>query len=90
LVNVLVVIEVWRWQGVHPFSMAIAKPLIAAAATLVAQLAVGHVVPTVALRVVLVLLTGLATYLTALASLGLSAEDRRLLTSARTRIRAWR
>jgi O-antigen/teichoic acid export membrane protein len=90
LVNVLVVIEVWRWQGVHPFSVAIAKPLIAAAATLLAQLAIGHVVPTVALRVVLVLLTGLATYLTALVSLGLSAEDRRLLASARTRIRAWR
>ena len=88
LVNLLVVVEVWRWQGVHPFSISIAKPLVAAAATLVAELTIGRFVHTVALRVVLVVLVGLGAYLTALVALGLATEDRRLLSRLRTRIRA--
>jgi O-antigen/teichoic acid export membrane protein len=86
LVNVLVVVEVWRWHGVHAFGLPVAKPLIAAAATLVVELAVARYVEPVAARVVLLVLAGLATYLTGLFALGLAPEDRRLLTRLRAKI----
>jgi hypothetical protein len=86
LVNVLFVVEVWYWQGVHGFGLPIVKPLIAAAVTLVAELAVARLVEPVAVRVALLVLVGLTTYLAVLLALGLAPEERRLLARLRTRI----
>lgn len=90
LMNLLVVVEVWRWQSVHPFSVAIAKPLVAASATLIAELAIASVVETTAVRVILVVLVGAATYVAALAALGLANEERRMVDKLRARIAGWR
>jgi len=89
LVNLLVVVEVWRWQRVHQLSLSIAKPLVAAGATLAVEFAIGHLLDNVALRIVATVLVGLASYLAALFALGLSPDDRRLLGKLRARIAAW-
>jgi O-antigen/teichoic acid export membrane protein len=89
LLNLIVVVEVWRWQRVHQFSLSVAKPLVAAAAMLAAEFAVSRLVGNVALRVVTVVLCGLVSYLAVLLALGLSPEDRRLLAGLRTRAAAW-
>jgi O-antigen/teichoic acid export membrane protein len=85
LVNALFVLEVWYWNRVHAFGLPVAKPLIAAAATLVVELAVARLVGPVAARVVLLVLAGLATYLGALFALGLAPEERRLLAKLRAK-----
>lgn len=89
LMNLLVVIEVWHWQGVYPFSLGIAKPLGAAAVTLLAELAAARMVDTVAARVILIVLVGFVAYGGALAALGLAAEDRRLVNKVRMRMAGW-
>ncbi len=89
LMNLLVAIEVWRWQGVHPFSKAIAKPLVAAAVAMIVELAVSRAVETTAVRVILLVLAGAATYLAALAALGLADEERRMVDRVRARMARW-
>jgi O-antigen/teichoic acid export membrane protein len=85
LMNLLMAVEVWRWQRVHALGWSILKPLVAAAATLLVQSVVGRFVQPVALRVVLIVLGGLVAYLSALFALGLAPDDRRLLAKLRTR-----
>jgi O-antigen/teichoic acid export membrane protein len=89
LMNLLVAVEVWRWQRVHPFGIAIAKPLVAASAALVAELAIDSLIENTAVRVILLVLVGAAAYVAALAALGLAAEERRMVTKARARLGAW-
>ena len=89
LLHLMVLIEVRLGFGVYPFDRTVGKPLAAAAATLAVELALdSHVAPT-GLRIPLVILAGLCCYLTTLGLLGLAPEERRLVASARARLRTW-
>jgi O-antigen/teichoic acid export membrane protein len=87
LLHLLVFVEVRLGFGVYPFDRTILKPLAAAAAALAVELGLnGHVAPTGA-RVPVVIVVGLASYLTTLGLLGLAPEERRLVASAGARLR---
>lgn len=87
LMNLLMAVEVWHVQRVHAFSLALVKPLLAAAVTLLAESAIAHVVQIAVLRVLLVVLVGLLVYLLALWLLGLAPEERHALARLRARVR---
>jgi O-antigen/teichoic acid export membrane protein len=85
LVNLLMMIEVRIGFRVWPFDRTILKPLVAAAATLAAEVALGSKIASVGLRVPLVIVTGLVIYLGSLLALGLAPEERHLLAGVRAR-----
>ena len=87
LMNLLMAVEVWYIQRVHAFSIAIAKPLVAAAVTLLAESVIVHIVHVTALRVLAAVLLGLMTYGVMLFALSLAPEDRRLVGKLRARLR---
>jgi O-antigen/teichoic acid export membrane protein len=89
LLNLIVVAEVWFLHRVYPFNWSVLKPFSAAAVALGVELVVGRSLHVAAVRVPVVLVVGLAAYLLTFVALGLAPEDRRLLTSARNRARAW-
>jgi O-antigen/teichoic acid export membrane protein len=90
LLHLLVFVEVGLGFGAYPFDRTILKPLAAAAAALAVEALVEtHVAPT-GLRVPLVIVGGLGTYLTTLLALGLAPEERRLMAALRDRVRARR
>ncbi len=69
--------EMAALEGVWPFSVALWKPLVAAAAALGVESIAHAVVVPAAPRVVAVIAAGLVVYLTALVSLGLPPEEDR-------------
>ncbi len=89
LLHLLVLIEVRVGFGVYPFDRTVLKPLAAAAAALTAELALEGLVAPAGLRIPLVIVAGLACYLTTLGLLGLAPEERRLVAGARARLGAW-
>ena len=89
LLNLLVLVEVWHIHGVHPFNLSVPKPFLAAAVALAVELAIAGNVNPVALRIPLVIVAGLATYVLTFVALGLAQEDRRMLAGFAKRLRAW-
>jgi predicted membrane-bound dolichyl-phosphate-mannose-protein mannosyltransferase len=65
------------------------KPFLAAAVALAVELAIAGNVNPVALRIPLVIVAGLATYVLTFVALGLAQEDRRMLAGFAKRLRAW-
>ena len=87
LLHLLVLIEVRLGFGVYPFDRTVLKPLAAAAVALAVELALdGRVTPT-GLRVSLVSVAGLISYLAALRLLGLAPEEQRLVAGLGARLR---
>ena len=90
LINGMAVFEVWLGYRVFPFDRTVIKPLLAAAVTFAVESIINRVVAPVGLRIPVLIIGGLATYLGALLALGLAPEERRLLAGARERLRARR
>jgi O-antigen/teichoic acid export membrane protein len=84
----LMAVEVRLTQGISPMGWSILKPFAAGAIALGLELAVGRWIDPPALRVPLVIIVGLVSYLGVLAALRLAPEDRRLLESAWRRVRS--
>jgi O-antigen/teichoic acid export membrane protein len=90
LLHVLVTIEVRLAHRVYPIGWSLLKPLAGAAAMLVIELLVAAHVQRVGARVALVILAGLATYLSVLMVAGLPPEDQQLIARGWDRLRARR
>jgi O-antigen/teichoic acid export membrane protein len=90
LLHLLVLVEVRLGFGAYPFDRTILKPFAAAAVALAVELVVTTFVSPTGIRVPLVIVGGLVSYLTTLLALGLAPEERRLLDTARERLRARR
>jgi O-antigen/teichoic acid export membrane protein len=84
--NGMAVLEVWLGYRVFPFDRTFVKPIVAAAATFAVESVINRVVGPVGLRIPLLIVAGLASYLGTLLALGLAPEERRLLASARARL----
>jgi O-antigen/teichoic acid export membrane protein len=89
-VNMMMVVEVRVGFGVYPFDRTILKPLAAAAVALVAEFALNTHVAHVGVRVPVVIVVGLVSYLTTLTALGLAPEERRLVAGTGRRFHSWR
>jgi O-antigen/teichoic acid export membrane protein len=90
LSGLLVLVQVRMIHGIYPFAWTTLKPLAAGATALGIELLVGrHVGPT-GLRIPLVIVAGLAAYLTTLVLLGLAPEEKRLATNIWARRRGGR
>ena len=87
LLHTLVTIEVRLAHGVYPVGWSMLKPLVAAAAMLGVETAVGANVARPAARIPLAIVAGLASYLAALVALGLAPEDKQLIARIRARFR---
>ncbi len=90
LLHTQVLIEVRLWFGIYPFDRTILKPLAAAAATLAVELALNSHVAPAGLRIPLVVVAGLVSYVTVLGVLGLAPEEARLVAGARAKLRGAR
>jgi O-antigen/teichoic acid export membrane protein len=90
LLHLLVFVEVGLGFGAYPFDRTILKPLAAAAGALAVELVVATQVTTTGIRVPLVIVGGLVSYLTMLLALGLGPEERRLVDAAWGRVRQGR
>ncbi len=90
LLHTQVLIEVRLWFGIYPFDRTILKPLAAAAATLAVELALDSHVAPAGLRIPLVVVAGLVSYVTVLGLLGLAPEEARLVAGARAKLGASR
>jgi len=73
-------------EGVHPFEWALAKPFLAALATLVVELAVSALPISVAARIPLVVAAGAVVYGTALYFLRPGEEERRFIAGIARRL----
>jgi O-antigen/teichoic acid export membrane protein len=75
VMKVLVLVEIWRGERVHPFHLALIKPVLAAAVVLVLGTWVGPAMggPT---RILVVGLGGLVVYAACLFALRLPSEER--------------
>ncbi len=80
------VVQVWVIERVHPFHGALLKPVAAAAAALIAQLAIVRALPTIAGAAVAVV-GGVTVYLGVLLLLRPPREEREVLQSALARVR---
>jgi O-antigen/teichoic acid export membrane protein len=89
LLNLIIIVQVWRSQAVHPFSPALGKPIVAAALALAVELTIAHHVGATAPRIAAMVLAGLASYLGLCFALGLGPEERRLVAQLVTHVR-WR
>jgi O-antigen/teichoic acid export membrane protein len=83
------VVQVRLAHGVLPISWSTLKPFAAAAVMLAVESLVAGQVARPAARIPLAIVAGLASYLGALAALGLAPEDRRLLARVSARVRRW-
>jgi O-antigen/teichoic acid export membrane protein len=86
-ISVLMIVEVRIVYGIYPFGWSTLKPFLAGAVALGAELVVAGRIDHVALRIPVVILVGLVSYLGALVVLRLPTEDRRLLANAWARLR---
>jgi O-antigen/teichoic acid export membrane protein len=89
LLHLLVFIEVGAGFGAYPFDRTILKPLTAAVVALALEFALDTHIATTGIRIPLVIVAGLVSYLTTLLMLGLAPEERGLAASAGQRLRAW-
>ena len=76
--------------GAYPFDRTIVKPLCSAAVALAVEVVIQRHVATTGIRVPLIIVGGLCSYLTTLVALGLAPEERRLAAAAVERFRARR
>jgi O-antigen/teichoic acid export membrane protein len=88
----IIVVQSWKYERVHPFNVALAKPFLAAGIALVAELGVRMIPMAPKPRVLLVVAAGLLIYPIALLALRPGEEERRFvlgivhkLTGQRTR-----
>jgi len=82
-VRVLENAEAWGLERVHLFQPAFLKPFLAAGASFAVQWVVGEWLEDSLLQMAVATAVGLAVYLAALAVLGLTTEERRLLGRSR-------
>jgi O-antigen/teichoic acid export membrane protein len=87
LSGLLFLVQVRMIHGIYPFAWATLKPLAAGAVALGVELAIRAAVGPLGARIPLVIIAGLASYLGALAGLGLAPEEKRLVTNAWARLR---
>jgi len=87
LLEILMLTEVWVFQGVHPFHYSVAKPFISAAAALGLQALISPFIHGAALRIPILIVVGLSAYVAAMLALRLAPEDRRVVTSVLQRLR---
>jgi O-antigen/teichoic acid export membrane protein len=80
------VFQVWRFEHVHPFGWAFAKPFLAAAIAFAAELGVRQLPLPARPRVALVVLAGLIVYPAALLALGPGEEERRFVLGILRRV----
>ena len=80
-------IEVWIFERVHPFRWALAKPMLAGAGALGAQLWLGSLVSGRAAHVAVVLAAGLVTYVALVLLLRPGREERQILAGLWARLR---
>jgi O-antigen/teichoic acid export membrane protein len=85
--QIVLAIEAWIIERVHPFTPALLKPVAAGVAALAAEIALYGAVDRGAARVALVIAAGVASYLGALLLLGLAPEERELLRKLAARLR---
>jgi O-antigen/teichoic acid export membrane protein len=85
--QVALTIEAWILERVHPFTMALVKPMAAALVAVAVESTLHAFVRGGAARVGLVLAGGLASYLAVLLALGLAAQERDLLRKLTARLR---
>ena len=74
-----IVVQAWDFERVHPFNRALAKPFLAAAVALLAELAVRAIPMAPKPRVALVVAAGLVVYPAALLALKPGEEERRFI-----------
>jgi O-antigen/teichoic acid export membrane protein len=74
-----IVVQAWVFERVHPFNPALAKPFMAAAVALLAELAVRAIPVAPKARVFLVVAAGLVIYPAALLALRPGEEERRFI-----------
>ncbi|HVZ74304.1 MAG TPA: oligosaccharide flippase family protein [Polyangia bacterium] len=84
---VLMIVEVWVLERVHPFAVGLVKPFVAGAAMLAVELAVDGAVASRFLRIASVIGAGLFVYLIALALLRPGREERELVARVWARLR---
>jgi O-antigen/teichoic acid export membrane protein len=84
---VLTIFEVWALERVHPFAWGLAKPFVAGAAMLAAEIGVGRVVSGHLAHAAAAVGVGLATYLVALALLRPGREEREVIAKLWARLR---
>ena len=84
---VMVLIEVRMIYRVYPVSRGALKPVAAGAVALGVELLLGSRVGPIGLRIPLVIVAGLVSYLAVLIALGLAPEERRLADSIWSRVR---
>jgi hypothetical protein len=85
--QVALTIEAWVFERVHPFTVALLKPLAAALVALAVEAALHAFVRAGAARVTLVIAAGAISYAGALLAFGLGPEERQLLTRLLARLR---
>jgi O-antigen/teichoic acid export membrane protein len=90
LINGMAILEVWLGYRVFLFDRTIWKPIVAAAVIFGVESVINRLVGPAGLRIPVLIVAGLASYLGMLLALGLAPEERRLLASARERLRARR
>jgi O-antigen/teichoic acid export membrane protein len=90
LINGMAVLEVWLAYRVFPFDRTFMKPVVAAVVAFAAESVINRTVSPVGVRIPVLIVGGLVSYLGTLLALGLAPEERRLLTSARDRLRVRR
>jgi O-antigen/teichoic acid export membrane protein len=81
-----IVVQVWRLERVHPFNLALAKPFLAAGCAFLGELAVRAIPVAPKLRVVLVVVAGLAIYPAVLLALRPGEEERRFVVGLVRRV----
>ncbi len=86
VLQVLITWQTWRADRVHPFEWRLLKPVLAAAIMLALQTALGPLLPS-PIRLPVLLVGGLATYVAALLLFGLPREEREVLRKLRARLR---
>jgi O-antigen/teichoic acid export membrane protein len=87
LSGLLVLVELRIIHGIYPFALPTMKPFVAGAIALAVDLALAGHIDRVALRVPLVIVAGLVSYLGVLVGLGLAPEERRLAEGVWARVR---
>jgi O-antigen/teichoic acid export membrane protein len=82
-----VLIEVALWQGVHPFSAALLKPLAAGAGSFVVMSLLRDALPFGWMRMTGVIAAGVVSYVAMLLVLGLPREEKRIYDRLMARLR---
>jgi O-antigen/teichoic acid export membrane protein len=85
--QVALTVEAWFLERVHPFTMALTKPVAAALVMAAAEIALHATARVGAARVGLTVAGGAGSYLAALIAFGLAPDERALLRRLRERLR---